>query len=36
MTADRLLAEDKDTAAVCRELSVSEATYQRWRISCAA
>jgi putative transposase len=31
MTADRLLAEGKDTAAVCRELGVSEATYHRWR-----
>jgi len=31
MAADRLLAEGKDTAAVCRELSVSEATYHRWR-----
>src|SRR6202044_3723512 len=29
--ADRLLAEGKDTAAVCRELGVSEATYHRWR-----
>lgn len=27
----KLLAEGKDTAAVCRELSVSEATYHRWR-----
>jgi len=26
-----LLAEDKDTAAVCRELGVSEATYHHWR-----
>lgn len=26
MAADRLLAEGKDTAAVCRELGVSEAT----------
>lgn len=25
MAADRLLAEGKDTAAVCRELGVSEA-----------
>jgi putative transposase len=24
-------AEGKDTAAVCRELGVSEATYHRWR-----
>ena len=31
MAADRLLAEGKDTAAVCRELDVSEATYHRWR-----
>ena len=31
MTGDRLLAEGKDTAAVCRELKVSEATYHRWR-----
>jgi putative transposase len=31
MTADRLLAEGKDTATVCRELGVSEATYHRWR-----
>src|SRR5258707_12711634 len=31
MAADRLLAEGKDTAAVCRELGVSEATYYRWR-----
>jgi len=30
-TADRLLAEGKDLAAVCRELGVSEATYHRWR-----
>lgn len=30
-TADRLLAEGKDTAAVCCELGVSEATYHRWR-----
>jgi hypothetical protein len=29
--ADRLLAEGRDTAAVCRELGVSEATYHRWR-----
>jgi putative transposase len=27
----RLLAEGKDTAAVSRELGVSEATYHRWR-----
>jgi putative transposase len=31
MTAGRLLAEGKDTAVVCRELGVSEATYHRWR-----
>jgi putative transposase len=31
MAADRLLAEGKDTSAVCRELGVSEATYHRWR-----
>src|SRR5690242_17488588 len=31
MAADRLLAEGKDTAAVCRELGVSEAAYHRWR-----
>jgi putative transposase len=31
MTADQLLAEGKDSAAVCRELGVSEATYHRWR-----
>lgn len=31
LTADRLLAEGKDTAAVCRELKISEATYHRWR-----
>ena len=30
-TADRLLAEGKDLADVCRELQVSEATYHRWR-----
>ena len=30
MAADWLLAEGKDTAAVCRELGVSEATYHRW------
>ena len=30
MAADRLLAEGHDTAAVCRELNVSEATYHRW------
>ncbi len=30
-TADRLLAEGKDIAAVCRELGVSEPTYHRWR-----
>lgn len=31
LVADRLLAEGKDTAAVCRELGVSDATYYRWR-----
>jgi putative transposase len=31
MAADRLLAEGKDTAAVSRELGVSEATYHRSR-----
>lgn len=31
MAADRLLAEGKDIAAVCRSLGVSEATYHRWR-----
>jgi putative transposase len=31
MAADRLLAEGKDTAAVSRELGVSEALYHRWR-----
>jgi putative transposase len=31
MTADRLLAAGKDTAVVCRERGVSEATYHRWR-----
>lgn len=30
-TADRLLAEGRDVAAVCRELGVSEQTYHRWR-----
>ena len=30
-TADRLLTEGKDIAAVCRELGVSEPTYHRWR-----
>ena len=29
--ADRLLAEGKDVADVCRELQVSEQTYYRWR-----
>jgi putative transposase len=29
--ADRLLGEGKDVADVCRELSVSEQTYYRWR-----
>src|SRR4029453_5767881 len=30
-TADRMLGEDKDVAAVCRELGGSEQTYYRWR-----
>ena len=30
-TADRLLAEGKEIADVCRELGVSEATYHCWR-----
>jgi hypothetical protein len=30
MAADRLLAESQDTAAVCREPGVSEATDHRW------
>jgi transposase-like protein len=30
-TANRLLAEGEDVAAVCRELGVSEQTYYRWR-----
>ena len=29
--ADRLLADSKDVADVCRELQVSEQTYYRWR-----
>ena len=29
--ADRLLAEGKEVAGVCRELQVSEQTYYRWR-----
>ena len=29
--ADRLLAEGKDVADVCRDLGVSEQTYYRWR-----
>jgi putative transposase len=29
--ADRMLAEGKEIADVCRELSVSEQTYYRWR-----
>ncbi len=32
--ADRLLAEGKDVADVCRALQVSEATYHRWRNQC--
>ncbi len=31
MAADRLLVEGEDTAAVCRDLGVSEASYHRWR-----
>ena len=30
-TADRMLSDGKDIAAVCRELQVSEQTYYRWR-----
>ena len=30
-TADRMLNEGKDVADVCRELQVSEQTYDRWR-----
>ena len=29
--ADRMLAEGKEIADVCRELQVSEPTYYRWR-----
>src|SRR5215208_4110414 len=29
--ADRMLADGKDVADVCRELQVSEQTYYRWR-----
>jgi putative transposase len=29
--ADRMLAEGKDVAEVCRQLQVSEQTYYRWR-----
>ena len=29
--ADRMLAEGKEVADVCRELQVTEATYYRWR-----
>lgn len=29
--ADRMLAEGKKVADVCRELQVTEATYYRWR-----
>ena len=31
MTADRLLGEGKEVAAVCRKLGISEPTYHRWR-----
>jgi putative transposase len=30
-SADQMLAEGKDVAAVCRELQVAEQTYYRWR-----
>ena len=30
-TADRMLKEGKGVAEVCRELQVSEQTYDRWR-----
>jgi putative transposase len=30
-TADRMLGEGKDVADVCRELAISEPTYDRWR-----
>jgi hypothetical protein len=36
MAADRLLAEGKDTAAVCRELGISEATNHGGATSSAA
>jgi transposase-like protein len=29
--ADRMLAEGKDVADVCRELQIAEQTYYRWR-----
>jgi transposase-like protein len=29
--ADRMLAEGKDIAEVCRQMQVSEQTYYRWR-----
>ena len=29
--ADRMVAEGKDVAEVCRELGVAEQTYYRWR-----
>jgi len=35
IVADRLLADGKDTAAVCRELGVSEAKYHRGGTSSA-
>jgi transposase-like protein len=31
IAADPLLAEGTDTAALCRELDVSDATHHRWR-----
>jgi putative transposase len=31
VAADQLLDEGKDSAAVCGELGVAEATYHRWR-----
>ncbi len=29
--ADRLLAEGREVAEVCKQLEISEATYHRWR-----